>query len=151
MTTINNFSYLLLSTSFVVETDCVILSANNLPISFIRQQALILFSKKIYEQTFTFNNVWGTSNLISDTFQHGPGYIISHTDARQRGLIRFKWYQEPSAIGAALMQNHLTRILVNEFIYPAYIHSDTIHFMAEEHTLAMHSSWWARLDLNQRR
>ena len=26
------------------------------------------------------------------------------------------------------MQNHLTRILVNEFIYPAYIHSDTIHF-----------------------
>ena len=27
------------------------------------------------------------------------------------------------------MQNHLTRILVNEFIYPAYIHSDTIHFM----------------------
>lgn len=49
------------------------------------------------------------------------------------------------------MQNHLTRILVNEFIYPAYIHSDTIHFMAEEqeHTLAMHSSWWARLDSNQ--
>ena len=30
------------------------------------------------------------------------------------------------------MQNHLTRILVNEFIYPAYIHSDTIHFMVEQ-------------------
>lgn len=29
MTTINNFSYLLLSTSFVVETDCVIPFANN--------------------------------------------------------------------------------------------------------------------------
>ena len=136
----------------MVETDCVILSANNLPISFIRQQALILFSKKIYEQTFTFNNVWGTSNLISDTFQHGPGYIISHTDARQRGLIRFKWYQEPSAIGAALMQNHLTRILVNEFIYPAYIHSDTIHFMVGqvglEPTTALSTWFTVRGDTN---
>ena len=50
------------------------------------------------------------------------------------------------------MQNHLTRILVTEFIYPAYIHSDTIYFMVGqvglEPTIALSTWFTVRGDTN---